>query len=134
MNTDSRTNSQPVVSAIADCASPLAANIRSTDIIEKEFDAYAEQYESALNEGLSVSGERPEYFAQKRVEWVAKLLSQLGAGSIDSILDFGCGVGIATPLLKAGLGPNSLWGFDPSSAAIDRANKEFARNQHVSRL
>ena len=43
---------------------------------EKEFDAHAIQYESALNEGLSISGEGPDYFAGKRIAWTASVLPQ----------------------------------------------------------
>ncbi len=96
---------------------------RSNELIEKEFDAYAAQYEEALNEGLSVSGEGPEYFAQRRIEWTAKVLPNLD--NIDSILDFGCGVGIATPLLQGFIRPGMVVGFDPSTAAIERAKRDF---------
>ncbi len=90
---------------------------------EKEFDAYANQYEAALNEGLSVSGEAPEYFASKRIEWTSHVLADHGA--VDSVLDFGCGVGIATPLIQSAFSPASICGFDPSTEAIKRAQTEF---------
>ena len=99
---------------------PIVPSQAQQESLDHEFDAYAKQYEAALNEGLSVSGESPEYFAQKRVEWTAEVIDS----RVHSILDFGCGVGIAAPLLQAAFGPNSLLGFDPSSAAIDRANAE----------
>ncbi len=103
---------------------PGAAAERSNDVIEKEFDAFAAQYESALNQGLGVSGEGPEYFAQKRIEWTANVLT--GLASVDSVLDFGCGVGIATPLIGEAFNPKSICGFDPSTEAIRRAEVEFA--------
>ena len=55
------------------------------------FDAYARQYEQALNEGLSVSGESPEFFARQRIEWTSKVLGK--KRSLKRVLDFGCGVG-----------------------------------------
>ena len=91
---------------------------------EKEFDAYATQYEAALNEGLSVSGEGPEYFAQRRIDWTAKIVDA-PSGKLASVLDFGCGVGIATPMIQLRMNPGSIWGFDPSSAAIVRAKQEY---------
>jgi SAM-dependent methyltransferase len=98
--------------------------VRSNETIEKEFDAYAQQYESALNEGLGVSGEGPEYFAEKRIHWTAQVLKE--CSSINSVLDFGCGVGIATPLISKSFSPEKICGFDPSTEAIRRAKIEFA--------
>ena len=42
-----------------------------------EFDDYAGSYDSALNQGLSLSGEPKEYFAHQRVRWLAARLSDL---------------------------------------------------------
>jgi len=91
----------------------------SANAIQSEFDAYAQQYEAALNQGLSVSGETSEYFATQRIQWTAGLV-----GQIDSVLDFGCVIGIAIPTLKQNFKPELIWGFDPSSAAIERATDE----------
>ncbi len=87
------------------------------------FDAYAAQYEQALNEGLSISGESPEYFARQRIEWTAKVLSD--TAGVKRVLDFGCGVGLAVPLIREVLRPKFICGFDPSRAAIDRARDEL---------
>jgi SAM-dependent methyltransferase len=92
----------------------------ATDTIESEFDAYAQAYEDALNQGLSVSGESSDYFAKERIKWTASLVGS----DIDSVIDFGCGVGIAIPTLKSCFDPSLIWGYDPSSAAIERAVKE----------
>ncbi|MEM9353922.1 MAG: methyltransferase domain-containing protein [Planctomycetota bacterium] len=89
------------------------------------FDAYAAQYEQALSRGLSVSGESAEYFAQGRIAWTAKLASRL-LEDAEAVLDFGCGVGIAAPLLSGAFRPRSLWGFDPSMQAIARANRDHS--------
>lgn len=89
----------------------------ATNTVEAEFDAYAQAYEEALNQGLSVSGEGSDYFAKKRIQWTAGLVGS----SLESVLDFGCGVGIAIPELKLAFKPSLTWGYDPSSAAIDRA-------------
>ena len=102
---------------------PLPA-VPQNESAEKEFDAYASQYETALNEGLSVSGEGPEYFAGKRIEWTADVLDN--RGHIASVLDFGCGVGIATPLIQNAFRPELIFGFDPSTEAIKRAKTELA--------
>ena len=43
---------------------------------QPEFDRYVEDYNTALARGLSASGETREYFAAKRVEWVATCLGE----------------------------------------------------------
>lgn len=113
---------QPIVSESVPASSNSSGN-------ETEFDAYASQYESALNEGLSVSGEGPEYFARRRVEWTAQTLQTFGFDTVDSVLDFGCGVGLATPLIQSSIQPREIWGFDPSTAGIERADREFGNPQ-----
>lgn len=85
------------------------------------FDAVAGHYEQELNEGLRLSGESPEYFAARRVDWTAR---SLAGESIRRVLDFGCGVGLAAPLLAAHFQPSTLWGFDPAAAAIQRARRD----------
>ena len=69
--------SQPVLMASSDSNNSTESAVLKMQAAEKEFDAYASQYEAALNEGLSVSGEAPEYFARKRVEWTAQVLDCL---------------------------------------------------------
>ena len=88
-----------------------------------EFDAYAQQYEASLQQGLRASGEGPEYFARRRLEWTARLWNQRGDRAAE-VLDFGCGVGIAAALLHETFPHATVWGFDPSSAAIERATRE----------
>lgn len=87
------------------------------------FDAYAEQYEQALNNGLKLSGEGPEYFAKSRIAWSQQVLSN--QGQLNHVLDFGCGIGLAVPLIRELLQPKFICGFDPSSAAIERAREEL---------
>ncbi|MGH9823701.1 MAG: class I SAM-dependent methyltransferase, partial [Blastocatellia bacterium] len=81
------------------------------------FDAYASNYDDAINSGLSVSGENREYFARMRVEWLARSLKRLGEKPATAI-DFGCGVGSAAPFLLDCLGLESYWGIDTSAESI----------------
>jgi SAM-dependent methyltransferase len=92
---------------------------------ESQFDAYAQKYEAALRQGLRFAGEAPHYFAERRIEWVAQLLANTGHVS-DRVLDFGCGVGLAAAPLQRHLQPRTLWGYDPSRQAIDRARRSVA--------
>ena len=91
---------------------------------EADFDQYATEYDAALAQGLSVSGEDKEFFALGRVAWLRRRLDQR---ELDprTVLDFGCGTGTATPHLL-GLGPGtSVTGIDPSSKSIDVARRTF---------
>ena len=85
------------------------------------FDAVAASYEAALGEGLRLSGEGPEYFAERRIEWTRRVIDGNG---MRRVLDFGCGVGLASPRLSQAFQSDVIWGYDPSTAAIDRAKGE----------
>jgi SAM-dependent methyltransferase len=86
------------------------------------FDDFAEDYESALQRGLSLSGEGADYFARGRIAWLAGRLAQLGQRP-RSVLDFGCGVGASTPLFAELLGVEEIVGVDTSAASLDRARR-----------
>ena len=62
---------------------------------DSSFDRYATDYDEALQAGLSVSGEASDFFALSRVRWLSSRLAQRDQ-KVDSILDFGCGVGATT--------------------------------------
>jgi len=88
---------------------------------DAEFDAYAAEYDSVLAQGISVSGEDKNYFARCRVVWLARCLARLQKRPRTAI-DFGCGIGSATPFLLNELQLNLLLGVDasPQSVAIAR--------------
>lgn len=95
----------------------------TTTIESSKFDAYATQYEQALNSGLKVSGDGPEFFARRRIEWTHQVLA--GKAKPRRVLDFGCGVGLAVPLMRKVIEPEFICGFDPSRVAIERARDEL---------
>jgi SAM-dependent methyltransferase len=89
-----------------------------------EFDKYAADYELALAEGLSVSGENKDYFAQGRIAWLASCLRQL-VEEPRSALDFGCGTGSATPYLSDLIGVESVIGLDVSAKSLNVAKRIY---------
>jgi SAM-dependent methyltransferase len=91
-----------------------------------EFDRFATDYDRALAEGISVSGEDKDYFANGRVEWLAGCLHKLGCHP-KIVLDYGCGTGSATPFLARSLSFDSLVGVDVSVQSL-----VVARQQHGS--
>ena len=91
--------------------------------LDPQFDAYAQDYDSALNQGLKLSGERKEYFADGRGAWMKRVLGQAGTGRM---LDFGCGVGAVTPFLLRHLRLTHLTGSDLSDASLALARQQYA--------
>lgn len=87
-----------------------------------DFDEYAGDYDRALAEGLSVSGESKEYFAKGRVEWLKGLLGATPA----RVMDYGCGTGSSTEYLLDVLGASHVTGVDVSRASLDVARTTYA--------
>jgi len=96
-----------------------------------EFDEYADNYDTALAHGLSVSGEDKDYFAKGRTAWLAKCLRALAEQS-QSVMDLGCGIGSASPLLLSITGAESVLGIDTSANSVEAAKKLTAPSEHIS--
>jgi SAM-dependent methyltransferase len=90
--------------------------------MKSEFDDYAGSYDSALNQGLSLSGESKEYFAHERVRWLAARLSDLGVQP-SNVLDYGCGTGGTSRELLEQLHARRVVGVDASRESLDVARK-----------
>ena len=88
-----------------------------------EFDAYAANYDAALNQGLALTGESKEYYAAGRVKWLRSRLARHGSQPA-SCLDFGCGTGTSAEFLRSGLGVAQYLGFDPSADSIVQASQQ----------
>jgi SAM-dependent methyltransferase len=92
-----------------------------------EFDSFASNYEEALAKGLRFSGEQSEYFARGRVKALAAhLASRPSMAGARVILDFGCGTGSTTPLLKDLPSVARVIGTDVSPRLLDTARAEYA--------
>lgn len=97
------------------------------------FDHYAEEYDSALEQGLAVSGEDKHYFAQGRVRWLSHCLQQMQQYP-KSVMDFGCGTGSAAPYLLDVLGVESLLGVDVSAKSLAVAERTHGSERAQFRL
>lgn len=97
-------------------------------IASPEFDEYAGSYDQMLADGLAVSGEGKEYFAQGRIDWLKTCMGELGLVP-RRIMDFGCGTGMTASLLLDRFGADSVVGVDPSAKLIERANREYGSRQ-----
>lgn len=90
-----------------------------------QFDLHAEAYAEELRKGVSLSGETPLYFAERRVSFLQLALDRLGC-SVRDVMDFGCGVGWGMPLLHRALNPRTIVGVDSSSKSLDLARKNVS--------
>jgi SAM-dependent methyltransferase len=89
---------------------------------EPSFDAYAGDYEGALNRGLSLTGESRDYYARRRVE-ITRDAAQRISLQINTVCDFGCGTGDTVPLLREVIGAQRGIGLDPSTASLAEARR-----------
>ena len=88
-----------------------------------EFDSVALNYDHLLNAGLSATGETKEFFARGRVTRLRQRLTELGHRA-QAVLDFGCGPGSTTPLLRTVLGAERVIGLDVSEGLLEVARRE----------
>jgi SAM-dependent methyltransferase len=92
-----------------------------------DFDSYARRYESALHRGLALSGENASFFAKGRIAWLTRCLQSIGFFP-NSVLDFGCGIGCATPFLVEISGVQRIIGVDASLQSLRIAARS---NSHL---
>ena len=88
-----------------------------------EFDQYAAEYDRALAQGLELSGEDKDYFAEGRAARLAKCL-QTEAVHPREVLDFGCGTGQSTPHLLSHLAAERVVGVDISDGQLAVARRD----------
>jgi SAM-dependent methyltransferase len=87
------------------------------------FDEYAGDYDAALHQGLSATGEDKLYFARGRIDWLARCLRPMG-NRPSTAMDFGCGTGSSVPYLLELIGSQSVLGLDVSEKSLEVARRE----------
>jgi len=85
-----------------------------------DFDGYADNYDIALAQGISISGEDKKYFARGRVAWLSNCLRDQPKKP-ECVIDFGCGTGAAVPFLHDLIGAQSVLGIDNSPKLLEVA-------------
>ena len=93
---------------------------------DSSFDHYAKSYDEDLQKALKVSGEDKNYFARGRMRWLAAWLHNSGYHT-QTVLDFGCGTGSATPFIHEFVKPRKILGVDVSSESLLVARQSFGR-------
>jgi SAM-dependent methyltransferase len=84
---------------------------------QMEFDRFADDYEKILNQSVAASGEDSMYFAEYKAAYLKRLVPPGFAGRV---LDFGCGVGLLSGVLKQQMPGAQIDGFDVSRDSIER--------------
>ena len=95
-------------------------------MFDSEFDKFAEHYHDLHAKSITVSGERPDYFAEYKVRDLCQLY--FGHQSIHKkpcILDFGAGVGASTPYFRKYFPESSLYCLDSSRNSLVLAKSRF---------
>lgn len=83
-----------------------------------EFDAHADEYEANVQSSIPGLFAEGDYFSRYKVEVVAQ--AQKGKNP-QTILDFGCGIGLALQLFSGHFPGATLWGYDVSPVSIEHA-------------
>lgn len=79
-----------------------------------DFDLYAEKYEALLQSQLSFFEGDRSYFTRAKVD----IVKELTTVKPKSILDFGCGIGLSLPFLKAAFPDAEVYGSDLSEKSL----------------
>ncbi|NHQ59181.1 class I SAM-dependent methyltransferase [Chlorobium sp. BLA1] len=89
-----------------------------------QFDRYTDDYNALLNESLSLVGGFNDYYLSRKVEVVKKYI---GVKKIKFVLDFGCGLGDTSLMLRNAYPDAQIIGVDISELSIERAREKYQK-------
>ncbi|MBV8730817.1 MAG: class I SAM-dependent methyltransferase [Acidobacteriia bacterium] len=81
-----------------------------------------EEYASMLTQGIRLSGEDQQFFIRGRLRYMAENLDKRQPRRI---LDFGCGIGVATAVISEIYPGAKVLGIDTAAQAIAYANRHY---------
>ena len=88
--------------------------------MKHEFDQFSDGYEDTVEQSVSFSGLKHDFFLEAKAHLLARVLAERFASPRTiSVLDVGCGVGLFHPWLQPLVG--QITGADPSGESIERA-------------
>ena len=87
------------------------------------FDDFSSNYKQLLDRSVAVAGESGDYFAEYKASYLARVAGHDFSGKI---LDYGCGVGLLSGVLKKHLPHASIHGYDVSDGSIRRVAPHLA--------
>lgn len=91
---------------------------------ESEFDRFADEYRQTHAKNIRISGERPEFFAEYKVQTTRRVVDRSSL-RVERILDFGAGVGNSIPFFRKWFPEAALSCADVSSRSLDIARARF---------
>jgi 2-polyprenyl-3-methyl-5-hydroxy-6-metoxy-1,4-benzoquinol methylase len=95
------------------------------------FDTYSENYRNILAQSTGEDIESASFFASQKVSHLARCYHS--NHSLQSILDYGCGVGMSLRPMRQTFPKAEIFGVDPSQSSLDIAAREHA-DCHVKML
>jgi ubiquinone/menaquinone biosynthesis C-methylase UbiE len=104
-------------------------------VTKPEFDAFAQSYVEVTSQNTSFFDADYQYFGRYR----SNIVKKFAGGSVETILDFGCGVGLGISPLRDVFPNSRIMGCDPSqeSLALARTREpdcEFVESNAISPL
>lgn len=87
-----------------------------------EFDKFAEDYDSIMDESIPDKLNEGTYFSEYKIALVAKAMQH---SNVQRILDYGCGAGRGLPYLKQYFPDAEIWGYDISPASLALAHQRM---------
>ncbi len=88
-----------------------------------DFDTCAENYDSLLAVGLSITGEDKNYYARGRIVWLGRCLRMLNETPA-IVMDFGCGTGSGIPFIFEQFESARVIGIDVSAKSLQVARRK----------
>jgi SAM-dependent methyltransferase len=88
-----------------------------------EFDQYVDDYKVMLDESLGLLGKSNDYYLLQKINFLKNATQQI---NILSIMDFGCGLGGATCMLKNAFFETRVVGADISELSLEKAREHYA--------
>jgi SAM-dependent methyltransferase len=85
-----------------------------------EFDKFAKSYDQVLLESMPEGMAEDGYFARYKVDLMAK---RMRGRAVESVLDFGCGVGRSLGFIREAFPMARITGFDESPRSIELAKQ-----------
>ncbi|HTC94593.1 MAG TPA: class I SAM-dependent methyltransferase [Terriglobales bacterium] len=99
------------------------------------FDQFSSNYKDLLDRSIAVSGEGSGYFSEYKARYITRTI---GEGFCGKILDYGCGVGLLSCLIKKYLPKAIVHGYDPSAESVKMVPPNLASegtfSSDISRL
>jgi hypothetical protein len=89
-----------------------------------DFDTCADNYDSLLAVGLSITGEDKKYYARGRLVLLGRRLKMLHE-TPTTVMDFGCGTGSGVPFILEQFGSARIIGIDVSPKSLQIARSQY---------